>query len=63
MYRTIHRLEQRGCLRIHAQTRPNGAIFLIPGVDWQNKNKCLHGHNMDDGSMFAPLLQLTHYKP
>ena len=43
------------------QSSPYGTIFLDARCDWQSKNKCLHGHNMDDGSMFAALLQLTDY--
>ena len=49
----------------HDYKKPNfpyGAIFLDSRCDWQSKNKCLHGHNMNDGSMFAPLLQLTDYQ-
>lgn len=41
---------------------PYGAIFLDFRCNWQSKNKSLHGHNMDDGSMFASLLQLTDYE-
>lgn len=40
---------------------PYGAIFLDVRCNWQSKNRSLHGHNMDDGSMFAPLIQLTDY--
>lgn len=38
---------------------PYGAVFLDAASSWQSKNIVLHGHNMKDGSMFAPLLRLT----
>lgn len=44
------------------QPSPYGAIFLDARCQFNSQNKSLHGHNMDDGSMFAPLLQLTDYE-
>lgn len=36
-----------------------GTIFLDYRCTWDSRNRILHGHNMRDGSMFAPLLDLT----
>ena len=44
------------------QTSPYGAIFMDFRCTAQSQNISLHGHHMNDGSMFASLVSLTNYQ-